>query len=266
MRRNVSSRSGHRNGSGTTARHRFPQLGNGSSAGSNHFSSLQQFHHSQTPPSLSGSCDNYDRNGGDNKGSPIDSQTYLDALAQSRCGGDNSTASYYGIQIGATQKQGRRPYQEDEFTVKVGIVGTDVNSNSQGSAGNTTHLFGLFDGHAGGRCSKYVAANIAEVLSQDPYFLTSIPHAIKSTFHGINDSFLKIAEKNRLHDGSTGIVVLLRGKQIFIGNVGDCRAIALCAGKVVQLSKDQKPTNIEEQKRIASLGGSVVYCMGSGKG
>ena len=266
MRRAVNSRGGSRTaGVSSSARHRLPHLGHG--ATSSNFSSSQQFHHSQAPPSqsnnLSGSSsssqDRFERFGIDVKGSPIDSQSYLD-VAHNRNGNDNN--SLYGIQVGVAQKQGRRPYQEDEFMVKVGIGGNEIKSTGQGNISDSTHLFGLFDGHAGGRCSKYVAANIAEALSDDPYFLTSIPHAIKSAFHSLNESFLKIAEKNKLHDGSTGIVVLIRGKQIFIGNVGDCRAVVLCAGKVVQLSKDQKPTSIDEQKRIVSLGGSVVYCMG----
>lgn len=55
---------------------------------------------------------------------------------------------------------------------------------------------------------------------------------------------------------------VLRDGILLVGNVGDCRALLLSAGKPIQMSNDQKPTLAEEQRRIAALGGTVVYCMG----
>ena len=68
--------------------------------------------------------------------------------------------------------------------------------------GVATHFFGLFDGHAGGRCSKHISAALPEVLLEDSLFLSNLPLALKRSYHTANDVFLKIAEQQRLHDGS----------------------------------------------------------------
>jgi hypothetical protein len=125
-----------------------------------------------------------------------------------------------------------------------------------------THFFGLFDGHAGGRCSKHISSILPDVLTEDSLFLTNLPLALKRAFHTANDIFLRIAEQQRLHDGSTGICALVRNSKLLVGNVGDCRALLLSAGKTIQMSIDQKPTNPEEQKRIASLGGVITNNLG----
>lgn len=66
----------------------------------------------------------------------------------------------------------------------------------------------------------------------------------------------------KLHDGCTGLTAIIRDNKILVANVGDCRALLISNGRPIPLSTDQKPTSPEEQKRIAALGGTVVYCMG----
>lgn len=66
----------------------------------------------------------------------------------------------------------------------------------------------------------------------------------------------------KIHDGSTGICAIIRDSKLLVANVGDCRALVISNRKAIQMSIDQKPTNPDEQKRIAALGGTVVYCMG----
>ena len=163
-----------------------------------------------------------------------------------------------GLLIGVCTQQGKRPYQEDEFALRphLGPSASDVENEVE------THFFGLFDGHAGGRCSKHVAAVLPGVLAEDPQFKTNLPQAIRRSFHATNDQFLKVAEKMKIHDGSTGITSLIRGNKLLVANVGDCRTLVISGDRPVQMSIDQKPTTIEEQKRIASLGGTVEYCMG----
>jgi len=162
-----------------------------------------------------------------------------------------------GMDIGVSSKQGKRPYQEDEFACKAFI-----SSGAGGKGSVETHFVGLFDGHAGGRCSKYLATAMAQTLAEDPQFDINLPQAMKRSFHTINDNFLKVADKIRLQDGSTGICVIMREEKYLVANVGDCRAVIISSGQAIQLSKDQKPTSPEEQKRIYALGGTVVNCMG----
>ncbi|RZK40559.1 MAG: hypothetical protein EOO61_06430, partial [Hymenobacter sp.] len=53
------------------------------------------------------------------------------------------------------------------------------------------------------------------------------PQAIKRAFHTCNDQFLKVADKLKLHDGSTGCVALIRDNKILVANSGDCRAVVV---------------------------------------
>ena len=128
-----------------------------------------------------------------------------------------------------------------------------------------THFFGLFDGHAGGRCSKFVSTTFTDNLTEDVAYGHNLPQAVKRCFYNTNEQFLQIAERMKLHDGSTGICGIVRDGKVLVSNVGDCRCIILSNGKPIQMSVDQKPTSPDEQRRIASFGGTVVYCMGTAR-
>ena len=171
--------------------------------------------------------------------------------------------------MGICSQQGKRPYQEDEYAIRPFLTIGSNTGNGQsymesrsGHNVSATHFIGLFDGHAGGRCSKHISSILPDVLTEDSLFMTNLPLALKRSFHTANDIFLKIAETQRLHDGSTGITALLRNGKLLVGNVGDCRALLLSAGKTIQMSIDQKPTNPDEQRRIASLGGVITNNLG----
>jgi serine/threonine protein phosphatase PrpC len=86
--------------------------------------------------------------------------------------------------------------------------------------------------------------------------------ALKRSYHTANNEFLKIAEQQQLHDGSTGLCSVIRNGKLLVGNVGDCRCLLLSSGKVIQMSVDQKPTNTDEMKRIISLGGNITNNLG----
>jgi len=158
---------------------------------------------------------------------------------------------------GVYSAQGRRPYQEDEYAIR-----PYLREGKNSGCNQDTHFFGIFDGHAGGRCSETISRTVPEFFAQDPSFDTNIGAALTRSFHNANDDFLRLAERLKLHDGSTGCAAVLRGMGITLANVGDCRAVLVKHGNCRQLTTDHKPTDPEEQKRIASLGGTVVYCMG----
>jgi serine/threonine protein phosphatase PrpC len=170
----------------------------------------------------------------------------------------DSSAQSAGLSIGVCSEQGRRPYQEDEYAIRPFLA----NKTSMNNKALETHFFGLYDGHAGGRCSKYISSSLPDIFADDPAFTNNIITSIKRAYHTANDLFLKIAEKMKLHDGSTGLTCILRDGKITVANVGDCRALLISNGKAIPLSNDQKPTMPEEQKRIAQLGGTVLNCMG----
>ena len=121
-----------------------------------------------------------------------------------------------------------------------------------------THFYGVFDGHAGGRCSKAIATAIPINLAKDDAYKSKLIQAIKRTISRTNEQFLEIAERMRLNDGSTGVFCVLREGKLVVANVGDSRAILISNGRSIALTKDHKPSSPEEQRRIASFGGVIT--------
>ena len=125
-----------------------------------------------------------------------------------------------------------------------------------------THFFGVFDGHAGGKCSKAICTTIPYQFSRDEAYTQKVPVALKRAIQRTNEQFLEVAGRMRLNDGSTGVCVVLRGTTMTIANVGDSRACLISARKGITLTEDHKPSSPAEQRRIASFGGTVTYNTG----
>eukprot|EP00250_Pteridium_aquilinum_P021488 c25141_g1_i1 orf=448-3657(+) len=125
------------------------------------------------------------------------------------------------------------------------------------------HFFGVFDGHGeyGTQCSQFAKKHLCENLLKDRHFNTDIVQAYHSAFlttnvqlhrHTIDDSM----------SGTTAITVLVRGKTLYIANVGDSRAVlAERRGKdlvAVDLSSDQTPFRSDECARVKLCGARVL--------
>lgn len=195
----------------------------------------------------------------------------------------------YNKSVGVCSKQGRRPYQEDMYSIhpilSSHVFSSYIPPHLQHNYNNNypeTAFFGLFDGHAGGQCSKFLGQRLANNLLLDPNFSTNLSTSFVSTFLRTNEEFLKDID-GRCHAGSTGLCAAIRDNKLFVANVGDCRAVLVRTSSgfadqlkgsdnenfvtfggssILQITTDHKPSSIEEQKRIQSLGGQVVNCMG----
>jgi serine/threonine protein phosphatase PrpC len=159
------------------------------------------------------------------------------------------------LDVGVRQERGRRPYQEDEVLIR-------MHESSSEPPEAHTHLFGVFDGHAGGRCSKFVAGAMRDTLLESRSFSDDLKSAFAEAYRVVNNKFLYMAEKGGWHDGSTGLCIALRGGRVTVANVGDCRVVVVSNRKVEQLSNDHKPSSKNEHARIIALGGCVVNCIG----
>jgi len=169
---------------------------------------------------------------------------------------DKSDSS--GLDVGVCTVQGRRPYQEDQYAVCRFL------KDPQGSTENTpeTHYFGVFDGHAGGKCSKAICSTIPYQFCRDDAFATKLPVALKRAIQKTNEQFLEVAGRMRLNDGSTAVQIAIRGRTMTIANVGDSRAVLISGKKSITLTEDHKPSAPAEHRRIASFGGTVTYNTG----
>ena len=123
--------------------------------------------------------------------------------------------------------------------------------------------FAVFDGHGGESCSEYLKNNFLDYLIENKNFPHDIKTSITETFDKLEDEFF---EKNKQkpkdqidNSGSCALVAIMTENKIYIGNIGDSRAImSLNNGtKVKQLSIDHKPNNLKEFERITKNGGKV---------
>jgi len=172
--------------------------------------------------------------------------------------------------VGWSEMVGRRPSQEDCLCIA-------------GPIGDPKHnmlLFGLFDGHCGVYSARFAAEHFKEHLLQK-LVLTSLESPLKSLVDAlisVNEALREYADKTdraARHSGTTAIVALIIGRQLYVANVGDARAVLYEGGdtsssiendhrpfsicqttSVIRLSQDHKP-DLEED-RIRKDGGYVI--------
>jgi len=159
---------------------------------------------------------------------------------------------------GVSLLKGRRPYMEDEHRVVMRLESLEGCS----CPNQTTYFFGLFDGHAGGRCSKAISQLLPGLVAKEPDLDTNMSSAIQKGFAKTNQEWLKRADRYNMNDGSTCITAFVRGSLLIVANVGDSRAVLGCDGKALAMSRDHKPNRPEERRRIAAAGGHVVVSLG----
>lgn len=171
---------------------------------------------------------------------------------------------------------------------------------------STFFFSALFDGHAGNNCVEYVhqrlLTNIYTVFSQNmsrfsdkrslcraensvcrvdntrifsSYIVESLCKGIKKGFEITNNSFLSIARKNKVFDGTTALVCIIFGPdpidnklKLVIGNCGDSKLILKYKSgnnsiSAKRLTRIHRLSDINERTRIEKAGGKVEFCNGA---
>lgn len=163
----------------------------------------------------------------------------------------NSSFDQYNFFCAYNSFMNNRPYNEDKI-----LISCLKNNN------NRIHLFSIFDGHGGDKCSKYLMNNFDKILFSQKNLITQSPKALKNTYLFLENKFKEINKPKNLlvsieKSGSCALSLLNIEKTIYCANVGDSRALYSENGskEVYQISYEHKPQN--EKKRIKEAGASI---------
>mmetsp|Transcript_23903 Transcript_23903/g.43215 ORF Transcript_23903/g.43215 Transcript_23903/m.43215 type:complete len:445 (-) Transcript_23903:81-1415(-) len=128
-------------------------------------------------------------------------------------------------------------------------------------------LFATFDGHGskGELVAEYCMQTIPERLQQHPELKTNLEKAVHEIFLKVDKEIRSMAFMEPMHSGSTACLVLIRGQQLSMINVGDSRAVLGTRNNkdddgtisAVDLTIDQVASNRDERKRILERGGYI---------
>lgn len=156
------------------------------------------------------------------------------------------------VDIGCVTQEGLYHKNEDRM-----CYGVNLNDNIHG-------YVGVFDGHGGEECASYVANNLARYLVANFERVEDWKagdNRMKTMFHKIEDEFVAIATEIEDTSGACATVMIVKGTEALIANIGDCKAIAIpesTADDYIILTGDHRADAEEEMERIERAGGSVV--------
>ncbi|KAJ0895898.1 putative protein-serine/threonine phosphatase [Helianthus annuus] len=161
----------------------------------------------------------------------------------------DGVVSSSGFGVGVCSVKGRKSFMEDAHTIV---------SSSNCEKG----FFGVYDGHGGSKAAEYVAknlhSNVLEMLEKCSENATT-EEVVKAAFMKTDDEFLK----QGLESGACCVTALIKEKELFVSNLGDCRAVISKKGKAESLTKDHKASHDDERKRIQDKGGYVELHRGT---
>jgi serine/threonine protein phosphatase PrpC len=144
--------------------------------------------------------------------------------------------------------KGKRSYMEDE------LFSTKFYCSDQ-----LVYVSGIFDGHGGGTCSKFLKKHFVTIFQrifrQHECQLKKIKQCLYDTVARLQ----QVAIRGLMTSGSTCNIVVIVDSTLYICNVGDSRTL-MCmenSNKSIQITKDHSPTDPIEKKYIYDHGGFV---------
>ena len=156
--------------------------------------------------------------------------------------------------------KGKRDYNEDRVSIIYNIPKPPGYSESKNNniPWPNCSFFGLYDGHGGSRACDFLRDNLHKYIINDKYFPSNPQKAIANGFIYAEKLFFK-NYKGIDSSGSCAIVVVVIEKRVYIANVGDSRAILSSknGSKFYALSRDHRPGDEKEYKRILDAGGKI---------
>lgn len=129
-----------------------------------------------------------------------------------------------------------------------------------------THLYAVFDGHAGASCAQYAAAVLPAAISRSWAWPAIDPASVLThAFQDVDAAFLASAPETE-RSGCTALAALVCGSTLFVANAGDCRCVLSRDTEAVVVTKDHVATDGDERARVEARGGSVDVATGRVEG
>jgi serine/threonine protein phosphatase PrpC len=129
-------------------------------------------------------------------------------------------------------------------------------SKSNKSSTQDFSLFAIFDGHSGSKVSEFMSHNLLKALQEAKSNDLFNPEFLKLTIELLDQQILK--DNQIKHHGSTVCFIIVRDNKAAIVNLGDSRVLLIGRKGIIKFAtKDHKPTDPEESKRIIQAGGFV---------
>eukprot|EP00736_Rhodelphis_marinus_P000611 Rmarinus@m.26729 len=168
----------------------------------------------------------------------------------------------YRIHCGFVCQRGFYPGEPDKKNQDSYCVHTNFDDDPN------EHFFGVFDGHGqyGTPCSNFARDYIPESIKKSEHFKTDFQRAYREAFVSCNSKMhFKSATNVSFDDtlsGTTAITIYIKGKTIYVANVGDSRAVIAERRNnrliAFDLSKDQTPYRDDERARVRRCGARVL--------
>jgi protein phosphatase 2C family protein 2/3 len=134
-------------------------------------------------------------------------------------------------------------------------------------------FFGVYDGHGGEYCAKFMSENLHEIIKKHletqvlkaERFNAAVSTALRNAFGDADLTFKTQRPDCCKYSGSTVVTCVVIGSKIFCANIGDSRAVISKKGVAYNLSVDHKASLPREEQRIREAGGEVKCGRAMGK-
>lgn len=156
-----------------------------------------------------------------------------------------------------------RNYNEDRVSIILNIIKPKF---KQVDEWPRCSFFAIYDGHGGAACADYLRDQLHQLIVRDENFPKNPRVAIENGIAEAERIFLEWAHQQSKPEedyversGTCAIIVLIVADTCYVANVGDSRAIMSVDGgeKILLLSRDHKPEDEIEQKRVEENGGQI---------
>lgn len=190
---------------------------------------------------------------------------FLDAPKTEESGADGSfKCNDLNLEYAVSCIQGWRSSMEDAHFHYVSLP---ANEQAGTPAFDNISYFSVFDGHAGTATSEFAAEQSLNYLQRlDDYKALATAEdpaqVLKTCLEKLLPKLDEVIMTDPEHvaarsSGSTAISVMITPQSIIFSNCGDSRALLVRNNAVQFYTKDHKPVDPEEERRVINAGGCV---------